>query len=170
MISIGTGDVNLTICQTISFSGAVIVTTPQVLSMVDCIKGIEMFQQLNVPILSIVENMSYFKCDLGKVYYPFGRGGIEKLVKGFNSERSSEISHVPFTSLPLDSIQSIDSERIYSDRNVTNDNPYIIDNPKSDIAMKYQDLADSMISEMIRVYTASQLVCLCITIVCYWLR
>jgi len=72
----GTGDVQLTITQTIRLSGAVIVTTRQALSLVDVERGIEMFEKVKVPMLGIVENMSYFICDnCNKKHYLFGPGG-----------------------------------------------------------------------------------------------
>lgn len=58
----GTGDVHLTLAQTVSLSGAIIVSTPQDLALIDARKGLEMFLKVNVPILGLVENMSYFLC------------------------------------------------------------------------------------------------------------
>ena len=68
----GTGDVQLSLCQKLSLSGSVIVTTPQILSVADTEKGIRMFGKLKVPINALVENMSFFKCKHGETYYPFG--------------------------------------------------------------------------------------------------
>lgn len=59
----GTGDIQLTITQQVQLSGAIIVTTPQTLSLIDVARGILMFEKVNVPILGIIENMSYFICD-----------------------------------------------------------------------------------------------------------
>jgi ATP-binding protein involved in chromosome partitioning len=74
----GTGDVPLTLSQTIPLTGAVIVCTPQAVALLDAIKALRMYQQLNVPILGIVENMSYFRApDTGKEYDLFGRGGAK---------------------------------------------------------------------------------------------
>ncbi len=71
----GTGDIQLTIVQTVSVDGAVIVTTPQEVALIDARKAISMFAKVNVPILGVVENMAWFECDAGKKYYIFGEGG-----------------------------------------------------------------------------------------------
>ena len=71
----GTGDIQLTIVQTVSLSGAVIVTTPQEVALIDARKAIAMFDKVNVPILGLVENMAWFECDLGTKYPIFGNGG-----------------------------------------------------------------------------------------------
>jgi ATP-binding protein involved in chromosome partitioning len=77
----GTGDAQLTLTQTAPLSGAVIVTTPQDVSLIDARKGLEMFRQVRVPVLGIVENMSYFTGGDGKRYELFGHGGGQKLAK-----------------------------------------------------------------------------------------
>jgi ATP-binding protein involved in chromosome partitioning len=75
----GTGDVPLTLSQSIPLTGAVVVCTPQDVALLDAIKALRMYQQLNVPILGIVENMSHFIApDTGKEYDLFGRGGARK--------------------------------------------------------------------------------------------
>jgi ATP-binding protein involved in chromosome partitioning len=75
----GTGDAQLTLTQTAPLSGAVIVTTPQEVSLIDARKGLEMFRQVRVPVLGIVENMSYFIGEDGKRYDIFRHGGGRKL-------------------------------------------------------------------------------------------
>lgn len=76
----GTGDIQLTLVQTIPLTGAVIVTTPQEVSLIDAKKGLQMFNRVNVPVFGIVENMSYFIApDTGNRYDIFGTGGGENL-------------------------------------------------------------------------------------------
>ncbi len=91
----GTGDIQLTLVQTIPLSGAVIVTTPQEVSLIDARKGLAMFSRVNVPVYGIIENMSYFKApDTGNKYDIFGSGGGEKL---------ADESGIPFLGgLPID--------------------------------------------------------------------
>jgi len=75
----GTGDVQLTLAQTVPLTGAILVTTPQDLALLDVKKGAEMFKQVGAPLLGIVENMSFFTCpDCGKETEIFRRGGGQK--------------------------------------------------------------------------------------------
>jgi ATP-binding protein involved in chromosome partitioning len=75
----GTGDVQLTLVQTVPLTGAILVTTPQDLALLDVTKGAEMFKQVGAPLLGIVENMSFFTCpDCGKETEIFRRGGGQK--------------------------------------------------------------------------------------------
>lgn len=75
----GTGDIQLTIVQTVALGGAVIVTTPQEVALIDARKAASMFGRVNVPVLGLVENMSYFVCPKDNTRYDiFGRGGGEK--------------------------------------------------------------------------------------------
>ena len=75
----GTGDIQLTIVQTVALSGVVIVTTPQEVALIDARKAATMFTKVNVPILGLIENMSYFLCpNDGNRYNIFGSGGGER--------------------------------------------------------------------------------------------
>jgi ATP-binding protein involved in chromosome partitioning len=71
----GTGDIQLTIVQTVAVDGAVIVTTPQEVALIDARKAVSMFAKVNVPILGLIENMSWFEGDDGKRYHLFGKDG-----------------------------------------------------------------------------------------------
>jgi ATP-binding protein involved in chromosome partitioning len=91
----GTGDAQLTMAQTVPLAGAVIVSTPQDLALIDARKGLNMFRKVEVPVLGIVENMSYFVCpDCGSRHDIFGHGGAQK---------EAERLGVPFLGgIPLD--------------------------------------------------------------------
>ena len=80
----GTGDTQLTFTQEIKVDGAVIVSTPQNLALLDVRRGIQMFEKMNVKILGLIDNMSYFKGDDNKIYKIFGEGGVEKTAKEYN--------------------------------------------------------------------------------------
>ena len=71
----GTGDIQLTIVQTVALDGALIVTTPQEIALTDARKAVSMFAKVNVPILGLIENMAWFECDHGQRYYLFGEAG-----------------------------------------------------------------------------------------------
>src|SRR4030095_15739495 len=75
----GTGDIQLTLTQTIPLTAAVIVTTPQDISLIDARKGAKMYEKVNVPVLGIIENMSFYVLPDGKKEYIFGEGGGKKL-------------------------------------------------------------------------------------------
>jgi ATP-binding protein involved in chromosome partitioning len=82
----------LTMAQKIPLSGAVIVTTPQDIALADVYKAYKMFEKLEIPVLGVVENMSYHTCSgCGHEEYLFGTGGGEKLVKEFNLDLLAQI-------------------------------------------------------------------------------
>jgi ATP-binding protein involved in chromosome partitioning len=90
----GTGDIQLTIVQTVAVDGAVIVTTPQEMALIDARKAVSMFAKVNVPILGLIENMAWFECDHGQRYYLFGEGG---------GVREAEAMNVPLLAqIPID--------------------------------------------------------------------
>jgi len=82
----GTGDTQLTFAQNIKIDGAVIVSTPQDLALMDVKRGIQMFDKTKINILGLVDNMSFFIADDKKQYYIFGQGGVEKVAKEFNKK------------------------------------------------------------------------------------
>ena len=82
----GTGDTQLTFAQQVKVDGAVIVSTPQDLALLDVKRGIQMFDKTGVKILGLIDNMSYFKGDDGKKYKIFGDSGVERTAKEFNKE------------------------------------------------------------------------------------
>ena len=82
----GTGDTQLTFAQEIKVDGAIIVSTPQEIALSDVKRGIRMFDKLKVPVLGLVDNMSFFESDDGKNYNIFGEGGVEKLATNYKKE------------------------------------------------------------------------------------
>jgi len=83
----GTGDIQLTLAQKVPVTGAVIVTTPQDIALIDARKGLKMFEKVGIPIIGIVENMSTHICsNCGHEEHIFGAGGAEKMCKDFNAE------------------------------------------------------------------------------------
>ena len=87
----GTGDTQLTFSQEIKMDGAIIVSTPQEVALLDVKRGIKMFDKLGVKILGLVDNMSYFIGDDGKKYKIFGEGGVKKTAVEFDKEFLGEI-------------------------------------------------------------------------------
>ena len=87
----GTGDVQLTMTQKVNLSGAIIVSTPQEVALLDVKRGIKMFDKLGVKILGLVDNMSFFIGDDGKKYKIFGEGGVKKTAEEFQKEFLGEI-------------------------------------------------------------------------------
>jgi ATP-binding protein involved in chromosome partitioning len=88
----GTGDIQLTIVQTVALAGALVVTTPQEVALIDARKASRMFAKTNVPVLGLIENMSYFQCPSDGVRYDlFGRGGGEREAKRLGVPLLAEI-------------------------------------------------------------------------------
>ncbi|MEW6506629.1 MAG: iron-sulfur cluster carrier protein ApbC [Bacteroidota bacterium] len=128
----GTGDIQLTLVQTIPLTGAIVVTTPQDVSLIDVKKAIRMFQRVNVPILGIVENMSYFIApDTKKKYDIFGSGGGKKLADDL--------------SLPLLGAIPINANiRIGGD----DGKPIIFGEPESDEASKIFEISKNLAAQI----------------------
>ena len=82
----GTGDTQLTFAQEIKVDGAIIVSTPQEIALLDVKRGIKMFDKLKVPILGLVDNMSFFEGSDGKKYSIFGEKGVEKVASDYEKE------------------------------------------------------------------------------------
>lgn len=121
----GTGDIQLTLAQKVPVTGAVIVTTPQDLALLDAKKGVEMFRKVNIPVLGVVENMAVHICsNCGHAEHLFGEGGGEKLAAQYNVDL--------LASLPL-------SMAIRSQADAGT--PTVIADPESQIAMIYQEIA-----------------------------
>ncbi|MCS7213183.1 MAG: Mrp/NBP35 family ATP-binding protein [Candidatus Calescibacterium sp.] len=104
----GSGDVQLSLAQEADISGMVMITTPQELALEDLRRGISMFKKLSVPILGVIENMSYFTCDsCGKRHYIFGKGGGRDVAKSYGIDFIGEIPFDP------DLMKMSDEGRIY---------------------------------------------------------
>ena len=87
----GTGDTQLTFSQEIKMDGAIIVSTPQEVALLDVKRGIKMFDKLGVQILGLIDNMSSFTGEDGKKYAIFGEGGVKRTAEEFNKEFLAEI-------------------------------------------------------------------------------
>jgi ATP-binding protein involved in chromosome partitioning len=123
----GTGDAALSLTQSLPLSGGVIVTLPQQVSLEDARRGLEMFRQLNVPILGVVENMSYLELEDGSHLDIFGTGGGEQLAKE---------SSVPFFgTIPIDPAVRVGGD---------SGKPVIIENPKSPAAAALRSIAEQI--------------------------
>jgi len=128
----GTGDVQLTLTQNAPLSGAVIITTPQDVSVLDAKKGLRMFQSVNVPVLGIVENMSYFVCDeCTKKHYIFRRGGGRRIAESLGVPFLGEVPLEPEVAEGGDSGTPIVERR-----------------PGSPAALAYKALAGSVASSL----------------------
>ena len=128
----GTGDIQLTLCQKIPVSGAVIVTTPQDIALMDAKKALKMFEKVEVPVLGVVENMSTHICSqCGKEEHIFGHGGGESMSNQYGIELLG--------SLPLD---------IQIREDVDNGNPSVVLDPKSTVSESYRDIARNIAAKI----------------------
>ncbi len=88
----GTGDAQLTLSQTAPLTGAVIVTTPSELALIDAVKGLQMFRKVDTPVLGLVENMSHYICEnCGHQSHPFNTGGAQRIAEQFKVGMLAEI-------------------------------------------------------------------------------
>ena len=98
----GTGDTQLTFSQDIKMDGAIIVSTPQEVALLDVKRGIKMFDKLGVKILGLVDNMSYFLGDNGKKHNIFGEGGVKRTAEEFKKKFLGEIMIDPIVGKAAD--------------------------------------------------------------------
>ncbi|MEM8554076.1 MAG: Mrp/NBP35 family ATP-binding protein [Pseudomonadota bacterium] len=128
----GTGDAHLTMSQSVQLAGAVIVSTPQDIALIDARKGLNMFRKVEVPILGIIENMSYFLCpSCGERSDIFGHGGAR--------DEATKLG-VPFLGeVPL---------HMDIRRNSDGGTPIVVSDPQSEHAMIYGTIADGVLARL----------------------
>lgn len=128
----GTGDIQITLSQQVRLNGAVIVSTPQDIALIDAVKGVNMFKAVNVPILGVVENMSYHLCEkCGHKEYVFGEHGAQDTAKKIEVDFLGEI--------PLNI-----KIRTHADEG----KPIVVAEPDSEFAKAYLDIADKIIAKL----------------------
>jgi ATP-binding protein involved in chromosome partitioning len=121
----GTGDIHLTLAQKIPVTGAVIVTTPQDIALIDAKKGLKMFEKVGIPILGIIENMAMHRCSsCGHVEHIFGEGGGERMSKEYDVEYLG--------GLPLD---------IRIREQADSGKPTVVADPNGPVAQSYREIA-----------------------------
>jgi ATP-binding protein involved in chromosome partitioning len=122
----GTGDAQLTLTQKVQLSGAVIVTTPQDVALIDARKGLAMFQKVNVPVLGIVENMSFYECPKC--------GNRDEIFKHGGGKRTADLLKVPFLGeIPIDPRVVIQGDA---------GKPIVVSEPDSAVAKAFMSLAE----------------------------
>jgi len=125
----GTGDVQLTLAQSVPVSAAVLVTTPQEVALRDVEKGLRMFQSVKIPVLGIVENMSYYLCGkCEKKHAIFGQGGAQRIAKGFGIPVLGEIPLEP-------TIQGAPGQG----------RPILVRDPESSVAKAFRETARAVV-------------------------
>src|SRR5947208_632177 len=124
-VASGTGDIQLTLAQKVPVTGAVIVTTPQDIALIDAKKGLKMFEKVGIPILGVVENMSYHLCPkCGHESHIFGSGGAERMSREYGTELLGQ--------LPLD--EAIRSQ-------ADSGKPTVVSDPDGRVAEIYRRIA-----------------------------
>ncbi|KAK4481207.1 hypothetical protein RD792_012089 [Penstemon davidsonii] len=129
----GTGDIQLTLCQVVPMTAAVIVTTPQKLAFIDVAKGVRMFSKLKVPCVAVVENMCHFDAD-GKRYYPFGRGSGSQVVQQFGIPHLFELPIRPTLSASGDSGV-----------------PEVVSDPQGEVSRAFQELGVCVVQQCAKI-------------------
>ncbi|UEM38273.1 iron-sulfur cluster carrier protein ApbC [Pectobacterium aquaticum] len=128
----GTGDIQLTLAQSIPVTGAVVVTTPQDIALMDAMKGIAMFEKVSVPVLGIVENMSVHICsNCGHLEPIFGTGGAQKLAEKYHCSLLGQ--------LPLHISLREDLDR---------GEPTVVSQPDSEFTSLYRELAGQVAAQL----------------------
>lgn len=128
----GTGDIQLTLAQNVPVTGAVIITTPQDIALLDARKGIVMFEKVNVPVLGVVENMSMHICsNCGHHEAIFGSGGAEKLAEQYHTRLLSQ--------LPL---------HIQLREDLDAGEPTVIRDPHGEFTARYRQLAGAVAAQL----------------------
>jgi len=130
----GTGDIQLTLAQKVPVTGAVIVTTPQDIALIDARKGLKMFEKVGIPILGVVENMAIHVCSsCGHAEHIFGSGGAEKMSRDYDVE--------VLGSLPLD---------IRIREQADSGKPTVVTDPDGPVAAIYRDIARKVAARIAR--------------------
>lgn len=128
----GTGDIHLSLSQTVAVGGAVVVTTPQRVARADVRKGVDMYNKMDVPILGLVQNMAAFTCtNCGHNNYVFGQDGARKMAE------SLDIAILGDIPLDPDIVTSGDSGQ-----------PIVTSHPQSQAALVYQQIAEKIVSQV----------------------
>jgi ATP-binding protein involved in chromosome partitioning len=128
----GTGDTQLTFAQDIKVDGAIIISTPQDIALLDVKRGIQMFDKTKINIFGLVDNMSFFKGDDGKNYNIFGEGGVEKTAEEFNKDFLGKIP------LHQDLRVSADEGR-----------PLTLSEPRHEVSLVFEDIAKKITKKFI---------------------
>ena len=128
----GTGDTQLTFVQEIKINGAIIVSTPQDLALLDVKRGIQMFDKTGVKILGLINNMSYFKGDDGKEYKIFGEQGVENTAKEYDKEYLGEI--------PLNKDLRVSAD---------NGEPLVYTQPEHKISLIFKKISESIYEKLV---------------------
>ena len=127
----GTGDIQISLAQQVNLAGAIIVSTPQDIALLDVIKAVTMFQKANVPLIGMVQNMAVWQCpDCGRTDHIFGEGGVEKEAKKRGLELLAEMP------IAMSIRKGADSGL-----------PVVVSEPDSDFAKIYQKLARKVIQK-----------------------
>ncbi|MBF7054425.1 iron-sulfur cluster carrier protein ApbC [Halomonas sp. KAO] len=128
----GTGDIQLTLAQKVPVDGAVIVTTPQDIALLDARKGIEMFRKVNVPVLGVVENMSLHTCsNCGHAEPIFGEGGGERIAQEYETR---VLGRLP---LALSIREQVDGGR-----------PTVVAEPEGEVTGTFRDMARQVVAQL----------------------